>query len=105
MNIYNALYARGTFHNSTTGMAHEKQVEKPNSTWWTAVCFRDNAIWHGDGPHVQLHSGWSRSSLQVDYLRETKSSVLPTAEDMSGSDNTENILAVSIKSEVWWDGI
>lgn len=27
MNIYNALYARGTFHNSTTGLAHKKQVD------------------------------------------------------------------------------
>lgn len=35
IDIYNALYARGTFHNNTTGMAHKKQVEKLNSTWMT----------------------------------------------------------------------
>lgn len=27
MNIYIALYARGTFPNSTTGMAQKKQVD------------------------------------------------------------------------------
>lgn len=32
INIYNALYARGTIHNNTIGMAHKKQVEKLNST-------------------------------------------------------------------------
>lgn len=32
INIYNALYAGGTIHNNTIGMAHKKQVEKLNST-------------------------------------------------------------------------
>ncbi len=61
IHIYNALYARGTIHNNTIGMAHKKQVEKLNSTWWTKVCFRNNAVWRGEGSHVvQLLSEWSR---------------------------------------------